>query len=130
MSPANPWRIVFFDTHTGIGQLNVNRAELLAPLFENPRAHALVFSPDGRTIAVTYHHDKFWAIYTVSAADGSLDHLGRITVPGESCSDASPASLPHGEKIAFVRRSTLRQVRREKFMRSTLELYDFNNKRQ
>ncbi len=100
--PANPWRIVFFDLHTGIGQLDLNRGELIAPLFGNPRAHAPVFSPDGSKIAVTYHHDKFWAIYTVGAADGSLDTLGRIAAPGERYSDASPAWSPNGAQIAFV----------------------------
>jgi Tol biopolymer transport system component len=100
--PANPWRIVFFDIHTGIGQLDLNRGELIAPLFDNPRAHAPVFSPDGSKIAVTYHHDKFWTIYTISAADGSLDYLGRIVVPGERYSNASPAWSPDSKQIAFV----------------------------
>ncbi len=100
--PANPWRIVFFDIHTGIGQLDLNRSELIAPLVDNPRAHAPVFSPDGSKIAVTYHHDKFWTIYTVGVADGSFDYLGRIAVPGERYSNASPAWSPNGKQIAFV----------------------------
>jgi hypothetical protein len=104
--PANPWRIIFFDLHTGIGQLDLNRGELIAPLFDNPRAHAPVFSPDGSKIAVTYHHDKFWTIYTISAADGSLDYLGRIVVPGERYSNASPAWSPNSEQIAFVTNRT------------------------
>ncbi|MBN1218110.1 MAG: PD40 domain-containing protein [Anaerolineae bacterium] len=104
--PANPWRIVFFDLHTGLGQLDLNRGELITPLFTNPRVHAPVFSPDGRKIAVTYHHDKFWAIYIINAADNTLDDLGRIAVPGERYSDASPAWSPNGEQITFVTNRT------------------------
>ncbi|MFC1975168.1 TolB family protein [Chloroflexota bacterium] len=100
--PVQPWRIVFFDERAGVAQLDLNRSVLLPPFFNNPRAHAPVFSPDGSKIAVMYHHDSFRAIYTLNAADGSLDRLGRIAVPGERYNDASPVWSPDGEQIAFV----------------------------
>jgi hypothetical protein len=100
--PANPWRIVFFDERAGVAQLDLNRSVLLPPFFNNPRAHAPVFSPDGSKIAVMYHHDSFWAIYTLNAADGTLDRLGRIAVPGERYNDVSPAWSPDGKQLAFV----------------------------
>jgi dipeptidyl aminopeptidase/acylaminoacyl peptidase len=100
--PAQPWRVVFYDTSVGVAQLDLNRGELLVPFFNNSRAHMPVFSPDGSQIAVNFHHDNFWAIYTLNAADGSLNRLGRVAVPGKRHNDVAPAWSPDGKQIVFV----------------------------
>jgi Tol biopolymer transport system component len=75
-------------------------------------------------IPVRTPKEAFWMVKLMNE-EGRDRHF---MDPGGPTAQYEPSWSPDGEKIAFVRRSTLRQVRREKFMRSTLELYDFNNK--
>ncbi|MEJ2671840.1 MAG: hypothetical protein P8168_06490 [Deltaproteobacteria bacterium] len=90
-----------------------------------------VSSPNGTEVAFISHpvpirtvKEAAWMIYLMTEA-GKNRHL---LIPGGPIAQYEPCWSPDGKKLIFVRRSTFQQIKQEKFMRSTLEVYDFAKK--
>lgn len=90
-----------------------------------------VCSPNAQVIAFVSHPVP---VRTVKEADWMINLMDedgknrRLLNPGGPISQCEPCWSPDGTKLLFVYRSTFQQAEQEKFMRSTLEVYDFADK--
>jgi len=97
----NPWRVLY-DGNKGIMQLDVTNGQQW-PITKDLRDTGPVFSPDGKTLALTYKQHDHWEIYTLNLETGERRRLTKPPILADpQYNSASPAWSPDGSHIAFV----------------------------
>jgi Tol biopolymer transport system component len=99
--PEQPWRVIY-DGKIGLMQFDVNTRQQW-PLTEDIRDTGPVFSPDGRTLALTYRQHDHWEVYTLDPASGARNRLTKppiLVTP--QYNSAAPAWSPDGSQLAFI----------------------------
>jgi len=111
--PQQPWRVIY-SSDKGLMQLDVtgafvslSRTGNLWPISKDVRDSGPIFSPDGKTLALSYKQHDHWEVYTFDLVSGQRQRLTKppfLAVP--QYSSASPAWSPDGQRIAFVTNRT------------------------
>jgi dipeptidyl aminopeptidase/acylaminoacyl peptidase len=99
--PQSSWRVIY-DGNNGLMQLDVTNGEQW-PLTEDLRDTGPVFSPDGRTLALTYHQHDHWEVYTLDPASHARQRLTKPPILATpQYNSAAPAWSPDGSQLAFM----------------------------
>jgi uncharacterized protein YraI len=99
--PQSSWRVIY-DGNFGLMQLDVTNGQKW-PLTDDLRDTGPVFSPDGRTLALTYKQHDHWEVYTLDPASQARQRLTKPPILADpQYNSAAPAWSPDGSQIAFV----------------------------
>lgn len=99
--PNNPWRVIY-DGSKGLVQLDLNQGSQW-PVTEDVRDTGPVFSPDGRSLALTYKQHDHWETYTLDLETGARQRLTKPPLLADpQYNSAAPAWSPDGAYLAFV----------------------------
>jgi dipeptidyl aminopeptidase/acylaminoacyl peptidase len=99
--PSNPWRVIY-DGAKGLVQLDLTQATRWA-ITEDLRDTGPVFSPDGRSLALTYKQHDHWETYTLDLETGTRRRLTKPPILADpQYNSAAPAWSPDGTYLVFV----------------------------
>ena len=99
--PQQPWRVIY-DGEKGLMQFDVTN-HTNWPITTDRRDTGPVFSPDGRSLAVTYRQHDHWEVYTIDLQTGQRQRLTKPPILADpQYNSAAPAWSPDGRQIAFV----------------------------
>ncbi len=103
--PHNPWRVIY-DGSKGLMQLDVTNGNLW-PITGDLRDTGPVFSPDSRTLALTYKQHDHWEVYTLDLETGQRHRLTKPPILADpQYNSAAPAWSPDGSHLVFVTNRT------------------------
>ncbi len=99
--PRQAWRVIYAGDR-GLMQFDVT-TNTGWPVTADRRDTVPVFSPDGRTLALTYKQHLHWEVYTLNLENGARQRLTKPPLLADpQYNSAAPVWSPDGTELAFL----------------------------